>query len=294
MGIIDFAMLVVLAALWGASFLFIRVASPAFGPFLLVDGRVLLAALALILFAIISRSRIQILKRWKSYLALGAVNAAIPFTFIAIAELHISAALAAILNATTPMFTALVARVWLGDKLHVSRIIGLVIGIFGVIVAVSGPSGAGPGVKVTWALCSLLAAIAYAVGGVYSARVFRVERPLDLAIGQQLAAGILLLPFTFIHPAHIRFSSNAVVATLALALLSTAFGYLLYFQLMRRIGPVKTISVTFLVPIFGLVWGALFLGEPLSWRLLVALFIILGSVSLVTKRKRSRQTASLP
>lgn len=294
MGIIDFVMLVILAGLWGASFLFIRVAVPAFGPFLLVDMRVLIAALALILFAFATKSSIHILTRWRSYFLLGAINAAIPFIFISIAELHLSAALAAILNATTPMFTAVIARVWLGDKLHVPKVIGLIIGIFGVMMAVSGPSQPGDHGKFLWALCSLLAAVAYGVGGVYSARTFKNERPIDLAIGQQLAAGIILLPFIFLHPTHIRLTTAVTVSVLSLAILSTALGYLLYFQLMRRVGPVRTISVTFLVPIFGLIWGALFLGEPLSWHLLVALFIILGSVLLVTRKKPASKTSTSP
>ncbi|WAH44622.1 DMT family transporter [Alicyclobacillus fastidiosus] len=293
----DLFLLVVLAALWGASFLFIRVASPMLGPALLVDCRVLIAALSLVLYALVLRQRVQLLARWKSYLVLGAINAAIPFCLISIAELRLSAALAAILNATTPMFTAVVARIWMGDALSVKKVCGLVLGIFGVLVAVGSDFSVHATSPVFWAGCSLLAALAYAFGGVYSARKFVGVSPLDLAIGQQLAAGIWLFPFIFFHHIQTPLSASVVYSVLALAVLSTALGYLIYFRLMQRVGPVKTMSVTFLVPVFGLVWGAAFLHEQLSLRLLIALGIILCSVALVAntrfrRRKREAQVSS--
>ncbi|MFB5189334.1 DMT family transporter [Alicyclobacillus fastidiosus] len=285
----DFFLLVVLAALWGASFLFIRVASPILGPALLVDCRVLIAAFSLALYAIVVRQRVQLLVRWKSYMVLGAINAAVPFCLISIAELRLSAALAAILNATTPMFTAVVARIWMGETLPARKVCGLVLGIFGVLVAVGSDFSVHAASPVLWASCSLLAALAYAFGGVYSARKFVGISPLDLSIGQQLAAGIWLFPFIFFHRIQTPFSTSVVYSVLALAVLSTALGYLIYFRLMQRVGPVKTISVTFLVPVFGLVWGAAFLHERLSLRLLIALAVILCSVALVTNTRFRRR-----
>lgn len=295
----DIFLLLALAALWGASFLFIRVAAPVLGPTLLVDLRVLIAAFSLMIYALVSRQRVHLLTRWKSYLILGAINAAIPFTLISTAELRLSAALAAILNATTPMFTALVARVWLRDKLTWQKICGLILGIFGVLIAVGNTSLVNTKSPFLWAACSLLAALAYALGGVYSSRTFTGERPLNLAIGQQLAAGIWLLPFVFIRKIHGSINLTIILSVLALAILSTALAYLIYFRLMQRVGPVKTISVTFLVPIFGLIWGAAFLGEALTWRLIIALAVILSSVALIAgarfrRRKPPVNTNELP
>lgn len=279
---IDFLGLLALAGLWGASFLFIRVAVPVLGPTLLVELRVFIAALSLMLYALVIRKRVDILSKWKPYLILGLINAAIPFTFISVAELQLSAALAAILNATTPMFTALVARVFLSEKLNVMKFIGLILGIFGVMVGVGGASGFQHSNAFGWALCSLAAALAYAFGGVYSSRTFKSEPPIHLAIGQQLAAGIWILPFAFIHPVKFPLHASVVFSVLALAILSTGLAYLIYFRLMSRIGPVKTMSVTFLVPIFGLVWGFLFLHEALTWHLLLSLIIILASVGFIS------------
>lgn len=278
-------MLLCLAALWGASFLFIRVSTPILGPILLVFLRVSIAAASLGLYSFMIRRKISVISHWKAYLILGAINAAIPFTFISIAELRLSAALAAILNATTPMFTAVVARVFLGDQFNVLKVCGLVLGLFGVMIGVGGASGFSHGSPILWAACSLAAALSYGLGGVYASVAFRNEKPIDMAFGQQLGATVWLLPVAFIRAVRLPVSATIIASVLALAILATAAAYLIYFRLMTRVGPVKTMSVTFLVPIFGLLWGALFLGEPLTWHLVLALITILISVGLISNQR---------
>ncbi len=132
----DGGMLLLLAALWGPSFLFIRIASPVLGPGVLVELRVFLATLALTLYAISCARLPALWVRWKAYLLLGAINAALPFTLIALAELHLPSSLAAILNATTPLFTAIIAALWLHERLTTKKVIGLIIGVVGVGILV--------------------------------------------------------------------------------------------------------------------------------------------------------------
>ncbi|MGB8955415.1 MAG: EamA family transporter, partial [Tumebacillaceae bacterium] len=132
----DFASLLLLASVWGASFLFMRIAAPELGPFMTTELRVLIAALALLGYAAVIRYRSEFFQRWRQYLVIGALNAAIPFVLICTAELHVTASLAAILNATTPLFTAFVAWAWVKDPLSVKKIIGLLIGILGVAILV--------------------------------------------------------------------------------------------------------------------------------------------------------------
>jgi drug/metabolite transporter (DMT)-like permease len=277
-------MLGLLAALWGASFLFMRVGAPALGPVFLIELRVLLAALTLLLIALIRRHSVRILHKWKQYLLLGALNAAIPFCLIATAELHLSASLAAILNATTPLFTALVAFGWLKEPFTVKKFVGLVVGILGVTVLV-GWDPHDTGDFLFWSiLSSLLAALFYGVAGVFSSRFFQGETSMDMAIGQQLGAALLLLPFSaFLLPSAMP-STEVVVSVLALAIFCTAFGYLLYFALIQQVGPVRTLTVTFLVPFFGIVWGAVFLGEAVTGGVALGLLLILLSVGLVVKK----------
>jgi drug/metabolite transporter (DMT)-like permease len=277
----DFIMLFSLAAVWGASFLFMRIAAPALGPTVLIELRVLIAGLALVVFAFFARLRIHILHKWRQYLLLGALNAAIPFTFISTAELHLSAGLAAILNATTPLFTAIVAWLWAGDPMTARKLSGVTLGIIGVAVLVGWNPGE-PGTHVfRSALFSLLAAVAYAFGGLISSKYFKGEKPLDMAIGQQLGASLVLLPFSVFSLPHEAPSALVILSALGLAVLCTSLGYLLYFGLIQSVGAVKTLTVTFIVPVFGIVWGALFLGEPISVSLIIGLLIILTSIALV-------------
>jgi drug/metabolite transporter (DMT)-like permease len=274
--------LLLLAALWGGSFLFIRLASPALGPVFLMDARVVLAAVALLLYAVLFAYVPRLWARWRAYLLLGTLNAALPFTLIAFAELHLPASLAAILNATTPLFTAIVAFVWLHDPMTHKKLLGIVLGMIGVAVLVGWSSFPLTPLVLLSIAASLLAACFYGIGGVYSKRAFQSEPPLALAIGQQLGAGIVLLPFAGASiPAHVP-SLQIVCALLALALFSTSIGYLIYFHLMTTIGPTGTLSVTFLVPVFGLLWGAVFLKEPFSPGALVGLGIILLGMYAVT------------
>lgn len=277
----DVVMLLLLAAIWGASFLFIRIASLILGPVVLMDLRVLLAGAALLLYAITIRHLPALWSRWKAYALLGALNAALPFTLIATAELHLPATLAAILNATTPLFTAVIAAFWMKDRFTAKKAVGLILGVLGVGILMGWSPLALNGIVLLSVGASLLAACFYGIGGVYSKVAFQGTPPLALAIGQQLGAGLLLFPFAALRLPPAWPSISVMLAVLALALLSTSIGYLLYFQLMRSVGPTKTLSVTFLVPVFALLWGTLFLKEALGVGTFLGLAVILISIVCV-------------
>ena len=300
----DFGALLLLAAIWGGSFLFIRVVVPVLGPVTLADARVLLAGLALLIYGAALHRRLELRTYWKSYLLLGLLNAAIPFSLIGFAELRLTAGLAAILNATTPLFAAVVAALWLGDRFTPGKGIGLFIGVVGVGVVVGwSPLALDGGVALAVG-ASLLGALAYALGGAYAKRAFAGVSPLAQATGQQFGAALVLLPFavplTVSAASTMRLSTGVLLAFAALALLCTAFAYLIYFRLIATIGPTSTLSVTFLVPFFGLLWGALFLREPVGIGAVVGLLLILVSIVFVTGlrlrlplRKRAPQAEAL-
>src|SRR5919112_1291625 len=192
----DFAGLILLGALWGGSFLFIRVAVPALGPFLLVELRVGLAAAALFLYALAVGSMPKIRNRWRSFLVLGFFNAAVPFSLISAAEIHLTASLAAILNSTTVMFTAMVAAIWMGDPLTARKVIGIILGIVGVTVLVGwDPTPLNAGVLLSVA-AMLVASLSYALGATYAKRSFSGIPPVGMAIGQLSAATAILLPLS--------------------------------------------------------------------------------------------------
>jgi drug/metabolite transporter (DMT)-like permease len=271
-----------LGALWGGSFLFIRVAVPALGPFLLVELRVGLAVAALFLYALAAGSMPKIRGRWRSFLVLGFLNAALPFSLISAAEIHLTASLAAILNATTVMFSAMVAAVWMGDALTARKAIGIVLGIVGVSVLVGWDPLPLNGAVLFAVAAMLLASLSYALGATYAKRSFSAIPPLGMAIGQLGGATALFLPLAVVSLPERAPSVVVTLSMLGLALLSTAVAYLIYFRLIENVGPTSTLTVTLLVHVFGLLFGVLLLDEPFGIGTLAGLGIILTSVVLIT------------
>jgi drug/metabolite transporter (DMT)-like permease len=289
----DLGALFALAALWGGAFLFIRVAAPALGPVTLAGTRVALAGLGLLLYAAAMRADLGLRRRWKSYLVMGALQAAIPYTLISTAELHLSAGLAAILNATTPLFGAIVAAVWLRERLTLRKSVGLLIGLLGV-AAVMGWSA------LPWTLttalavsASLLAAFSYGIAGNFARRAFVGVAPLASATGQQVGAALLLAPFALPIAATsapwTHLTLGVAWAVVALALGCTSIAFLLYFYLIGSVGAVSTLSVTFLSPVFGLLWAAMFLGEQLTLGTFGGMAIIFVGVLLVMGARLPRR-----
>jgi drug/metabolite transporter (DMT)-like permease len=278
----DLARLLVLAALWGGSFIFIRIAAPVLGPIVLVTIRVLLAGAALLVYALVTRSELELRVRWRQYLTIGALNSAIPFVLISTAELQLPASLAAILNATSPLFGAVIAAIWIKDLLTRRKITGLVLGLMGVSVLVGwSPTKLTPVVLLAVG-ASLLGAAFYGLASVYTKAKVVGAQPIGMATGSQLAAGLLLLPFVPFSIPDGRPSITVVLCVLALALFCTALAYLLYFRLIVNVGPAKALTVTFLVPIFGTLWGALFLGEQVTLSTLLGCGVVLAGTALVT------------
>jgi drug/metabolite transporter (DMT)-like permease len=282
MGGRDLGALILLSALWGASFIFIRVAVPALGPFVLVELRVGVAAVALALCAAFLGRLPKLRVRWRQFALLGMVNVAIPFSLISTAEINLTASLAAILNSTTVMFTAVVAAVWMGDALTPRKVVGVVLGIVGVTVLV----GWDP-IIMNWVVllsvgAMLVASLAYALGSVYAKRTFAGSPPLAIAIGQLTAAATLMLPLAALSVPDERPSTIVVLSVLGLALPSTALAYMLYFRLIENVGPTSTSTVTLLVPLFGLLFGVVLLDEPVGLGTLAGLVLILSSVTLIT------------
>ena len=283
----DFAGLTLLGALWGGSFLFIRVAVPALGPFLLVELRVGLAVVVLVLYTLAVGGLPKIRSRWRSFLVLGFFNAAVPFSLISAAEIQLTASLAAILNSTTVMFTAMVAAVWMGDALTGRKLFGIVLGIFGVAVLVGWDPMPLNGAVLLAVAAMLVASLSYALGATYAKHSFSGIPPTGMAIGQLTAATVLLLPLSVISVPDRTPSLTVALCMLGLALLSTALAYLIYFRLIENVGPTSTVTVTLLVPVFGLLFGVLLLDEPFGVGTLAGLVVILLSVVLITGLKLS-------
>jgi drug/metabolite transporter (DMT)-like permease len=278
----DFAALIIVSALWGGSFLLMRVAVPNLGPVIVALSRVLIAGIVLALFCIALRVKLELRRRWRHYVILGVFNGALPFTLISAAELHLTASVAVILNATTPIFGALFAAFWGVEAFTIRRFAGLCLGIFGVGLLV-GWNPAQPSVQVYLSVvASLVAAAAYGLAGVYTKASVRGMSAFALAAGSQLSAAVMLLPLLPFVPANTCISGIVVVCVIVLALLCTAVARVLHFQLIARVGPTTAALTTYLAPIFGILWGWLFLAEVPQVGMLIGLSMILGSITSIS------------
>jgi drug/metabolite transporter (DMT)-like permease len=282
----DGAELLALGALWGASFLFMRLGAVEFGPVTLAALRVGLAS-ALLLPLLLWRGQGGALRvHWRTIAFVGVVNSALPFVLFSIAALAINTGLSAILNATAPLWGALIAWVWLGERLSRRRTLGLAIGFAGVLwlawdKASLKPGEHGVSASVAIAAC-LLATLCYGFAAHYVKRHLQGVAPMAVAAGSQFAATVALaLPAWWLWPVTPP-SALAWASAVGLAVLCTALAYLLYFRLIANLGAAGAVSVTYLIPAFGLAWGALFLGESLTPAMLVGCVVILLGTALAT------------
>jgi len=275
------ARLLALSAIWGASFLFMRMAAPVLGPVPLIACRVLLAALFLALAGVVLRQPLQLRGNARHYLVLGLFNSALPFLLFAFAARTLSASLLSILNATAPIWGAVIGAVWTRTALPARSLLGLALGVAGVALLVGvGPDTLRTGAPLAIAL-GLGATFSYGVATNY-ARSARQVAPFANAHGSMWAATLMVAPALPFAPLPAWPSPTIGLAVLALGVVCSGVAYLLYFRLIADIGAASALTVTFLVPVFGVLWGHLFLGEPLGWNTLVGALVVVAGTALVT------------
>jgi drug/metabolite transporter (DMT)-like permease len=277
--VLDFMLL---SALWGASFLFMRMGTVEFGALPTAAVRVSVASLCLLPLLFLRGLAPQLRRHWKPVFVIGLLNSAIPFACFSFALLSITTGLSAILNATVPLFGAVVAWLWLKDKPAPSRMLGLAIGFAGVALLAWDKASFKPdasGVAPGWAvLACLLATFCYAIAANATKRYLSDLPPLVTATGSQLGATLgLALPALWFWPAHTP-SLQAWLSVGALGLLCTAVAYVLYFRIINQAGPARALAVTFLVPVFAVFYGSLFLRESVtSWMLFCGGVVVCGT-----------------
>jgi len=296
MSIVNLLQLVVLAALWGASFLFIRVGVAEFGVAPLMAVRVGIGALFLIamLFARGPRAATLATLRARALplFVVGILNSAAPFCLFAFAELTLSAGATSVINATTPLWGALVAYVWLKDRLTTMRTIGMAIGFAGVLLLVwnqiatqGAHDAASTGLPVQGLLAAaaaLAASALYGVAGNFAKKYLMDVDATTNAAGSMIGATIALAPIALATWPATPVSAHAWEAVIALGVCCTGIAYFLYFRLVAAAGPARAMTVTFVIPLFGILWGALFLGEHVSLVMLEGCAIVLAGTALAT------------
>ncbi|MCU0809002.1 MAG: DMT family transporter [Candidatus Contendobacter sp.] len=294
MGLRDWGLVATLSVIWGGSFFFIGIAVKSLPPLTLVFLRVALAAAALnLVIPALGLHMPRDRGTWSAFFAMGFLNNLLPFSLIVWGQTHIASGLASILNATTPVFTVIVAHFLTRDeKLTSNRLLGVLIGLAGVGVIIGPDALKGLGVNV-WAQTAVLgAAVCYSFAGIYGRRFRRLGvHPVVTAAGQVSASAVMLLPLALAvdHPWRLPApGESAVAAVLGLALLSTALAYIIFFRVLASAGATNIMLVTFLIPVSAILLGSLFLGEQLSWRQFLGMGLIGAGLAAIDGRLLGR------
>lgn len=271
-----------LSAIWGGSFLFMRVAVPVLGPELLVLLRVLLAAVFLCGVSLWLRRVLAVRRHWAHYLILGLFNSALPFALFAHAALQLPASLLSILNATAPLWGGLIGALWLRVPLSGRAMVGLCLGVAGVGMLAGFELGLLPPGSHWAMLAALAAAVCYGAASTYAKSVAAID-PLANAHGSMWAATLMTMPLMLLVPLPEALpSADILAAVLALGVLCSGMAYLLYFRLIADVGAASALTVTFLIPMFGIFWGWLFLGERVGWHTLAGSLLVIAGTALTT------------
>ncbi|MFZ6731393.1 DMT family transporter [Undibacterium sp. Ji42W] len=265
----DLLRLISLAAIWGASFLFMRVLAPVVGVLWSAEVRVGLAGIALLTMMYVTNRAMNFRTNWKSFLILGTINSALPFALYSYAALSIPAGYSAIVNATSPLWGAVMGAAFLGERLTLRKMAGMAIGVLGVAFLVRlGPVEFNSKLVLAVLAC-VGATLCYAIVGIYTKKKLTGITPMQMATGSQVGAALVLMPFLPLAPVQGEITATIAMVAVALALLCSAVAYLIYFRLMADLGPTKALTVTFLIPLFALLWGYLFLNEHITMNTVI-------------------------
>ena len=278
----DYARLVLLAAVWGGAFVFLRVAAPVLGPAWTAECRVLLGGLALLAWFHLTGVDSGLRRHARFYLLIGTVSIAAPFALYSYAAMHAPASLLSIVNATAPIFGLAWSALFRDERVTLRKAAGLALGIVGVALIVRPPDG-DVSAQLGPVAAALAACCCYGITGVLMKRFSSGASPRGMAAGNQLAAALVLLPLLPFFPPLAAPTPVVIANVLALALLASGVAFLLYFRLIADVGATRALTVTYLIPLFGVLWGWIFLGETLPAAALAGGALILAGTVLVTR-----------
>ena len=278
---VNFLRLLTLAAIWGGSFLFMRMAASPLGPAVLIEARVALAAMTLLPLSFYLHKQLHFRANAKHFFTLGLFNTALPFLLFAYAAQSLNASTLAILNSTAPIWSAIIAAIWGRTPLTRKVVVGLTLGVIGVIVLVGFESMNITDNTLLPIAAGVMAALSYGIASNYAKNAPKVEA-FNNAHGSMWAAVIIVLPLALLMPMRSTPQFDIVTAVVLLGVVCTGLAYLQYFRLISDMGAPSALSVTFLVPVFGILWGYLFLGEPIGLNTVAGSVLVISGTMLVT------------
>ncbi|MEZ9677045.1 DMT family transporter [Vibrio breoganii] len=283
--------LICLAAIWGGSFLFMRISANALGPAYLIEARVLFAAVSLLVVAWYMKKKLDFTAHTKHFFIIGLLNTALPFLLFAYAAQTLPASILSILNSTAAIWGAAIAIVWSRSLPTLRVIVGLISGVIGVYILVGLDNAllpAGSGVAM---IAGVMAACCYGIASNYAKNAPKVSS-FDNAHGSMWAACLIVLPLLPFMPIREMPDVQISISVILLGVVCTGLAYLLYFRLIEDLGPPSALSVTFLIPLFGILWGNLFLDEQVGWNTALGALFVIGGTMLVTGFSIKKMLAS--
>jgi len=257
----DWVLLISLAAIWGSAFMFIKISAVEFGPILLVTLRLLIAGLVFMPLLLKKQNRLQFKLYLPSILIIAVISNALPFTLFAFASLGATSNMLGILNGTTAFLTTVIAYFWLKEFISSKQIVGLFLGFIGVVILVNPANGSS---TILASMCALVGSLCYAFNGNYLQKYHQNSNKIVLIGWSMFFGGLLMLPLAAFNLPNQMPNFNSFLALSWLAVVSTGIGYLAYVRLIDRIGAVKTSTLTYLLPVFSIIWGAVFLNENIT------------------------------
>ena len=275
-------LLTALAAIWGGSFLFIRLSVGWFGPVPLSAARSTIAAGTLLPLLLVNGNGRELLDNWKHLLVLGLISTALPFSLISVSTQLSTAGFASIINALTPIFSTLIAWLWLKDSLTPAAMLGILLGFLGVMVMVLDEQTISASYTLLPILAGLGATFFYGLTGNYSLRFVKGVTPLTVSAGCQLGSALLMLPVALLYWPEEPIPPTGWLLAAILGILCTGVAFMVYFHLLKTVGVARTVIVTYLVPVFAMIWGMLFLNETITLKMLGGAALILTGIGLTT------------
>jgi drug/metabolite transporter (DMT)-like permease len=276
-------LLIFLGALWGSAFMFIKVATPEFGPIALVNTRLLIASL-IFLPILLQKKYIHLLKPiWKQVLVLSIMNNAIPFTLFSYASFGADSNILAILNATTAFNTMIIAYLWIGESVSLKQLFGLILGFIGIFILVNPQNS---DTTLIASLSALLAAFFYSYSTVYIQRQSVNANKMVLIGWSIVFSAVFMIPVSIFNLPETLPSASAIGSAFWLGAVSTGLGFLGYVRLIDKIGAVKTSTVAYFLPVFGIMWGSIFLDEKITYTIILGCLIVLIGIYLSNSNKK--------
>jgi drug/metabolite transporter (DMT)-like permease len=278
----DLVRLLSLAAIWGSSFFFMRIASPVLGSAYLAEGRAFFAAVFLLCLAIFLKKNLRLLNNWRHFLIMGFFNSAFPFVLFGYASLTLQVSQLSILNSTAPLWAFIIGLITKSESFNIKRFFGLILGIVGVTLLLVNslrPERLG---ELSAYILALVAALSYGIATNYAKKSNSIE-PFDNAHGSMWASAILIIPVLLFIPIQSYPTTAVFLAVIALGVLCSGIAYLLYFKIIKDVGATSALTVSFLIPLFATLWGFVFLDEKIELNTIIGMVVVIIGTLLVTE-----------